>query len=539
METHPDDPITADDLTLVEAARAGDRLAFGVLYLRHHAAAWRVACVVSRFSPDAELALIEGFTRVFSALPRKPEALAAGGVSFRPYLLACVRQAALDRARSAGRADASPAPLASLAPTGELVLSSLEHHVARGALAALGERSRTALWLSDVEAMTPGEIAGLVGGRPDEITALLGQARQDLQAASHATLRDHESRAGCRFTVANLEPYQAGILDPAKGVLVRSHLDICPTCRMRLGELADGPATLAAAVPAAPLLGGETQHHWLTSAADCRPADRLLPPGLAAGAPADLPMHARHLMAAAAGVPGMVRRAGRTVRPALPVVSLVAAWVAVMLSLPQLMQPGTAPGPAGLALPAVQAYVPDYLPGTRTARPTTTTAPAPAGNDAGQGAGTELAILFDADEVAAPAAVPEPAPAPAVKLAATSATPPRSTRRPSPKVVQPAAVTPAITAAAAVIPPVASVIPAVIPAVIPTATTGPVARATTKTLKDLQRQLEQKLQAGLPPIQKPRRLDIASLRSKATEESDGRVARRQTRRRNTDHAESA
>src|SRR4051794_33130044 len=67
---HPEDATTAYDLTLLESARAGDRLAFGMLYLRHHAAAWRVACVVSRFSPDAELALIEGFTRVFSALPR-------------------------------------------------------------------------------------------------------------------------------------------------------------------------------------------------------------------------------------------------------------------------------------------------------------------------------------------------------------------------------------------------------------------------------------------------------------------------------------
>ncbi len=537
METHPDDPTTADDLTLVEAARSGDRLAFGVLYLRHHAAAWRVACVVSRFSPDAELALIEGFTRVFSALPLKAEEFPAGGVSFRPYLLACVRQAALTRARTAGRADASPAPLAGLAPNGELVLSSLEHHVARGALAALGERSRTALWLCDVEAMTPAEIAGLVGGRPDEITALLGQARQDFQAAAHATLSDHESRAGCRFTVANLDPYQAGTLDPAKGVLVRSHLDICPTCRMRLGELANGPATLAAAVPAAPLLGGETQHHWLTSADGCRPAGRLLAPGLAAAPPADLPMPARHLMALAAGVPGMARRARRTVRPALPVMSLVAAWVAVMLSLPQLMQPDTAPGPGGLALPAVQAYMPDYLlPGTVADRPTTTTSPVQAGNDAGLGTGTELALQFDADEVAAPAAAPEPASQPAVKLAATSATPRLSTRRPSPAVLHPAAVAPAITAAAAVIPPVASVIPAVIPA----PAMGPVVKATTKALREQQRQLERNLRAGLTPIQKPRRLDIASLRSStAREESDGRVARRQARRRNTGHAESA
>ena len=107
---HPDDVNTADDLTLVQAARAGDRLAFGVLYLRHHAAAWRVACVASRFSPDAELAVIEGFTRVFSALPAESEDFETGGVTFRPYLLACVRQSALDRASAAGRQDAADEP---------------------------------------------------------------------------------------------------------------------------------------------------------------------------------------------------------------------------------------------------------------------------------------------------------------------------------------------------------------------------------------------------------------------------------------------
>ena len=105
MDAHPDDVSTTDDLTLVGLARAGDRLAFGILYLRHHAAAWRVACVASRFSPDAELAVIEGFTRVFSALPADPEEFAGDSVSFRPYLLACVRQSALERARAAGRAE--------------------------------------------------------------------------------------------------------------------------------------------------------------------------------------------------------------------------------------------------------------------------------------------------------------------------------------------------------------------------------------------------------------------------------------------------
>lgn len=477
MDPNPDDMTAADDLTLLQSARAGDRLAFGVLYLRHHAAAWRVACVASRFSPDAELAVIEGFTRVFSALPQESEEFDAGRVSFRPYLLACVRQSALDRARAAGRVEAGsePAPLAGLAPDGEVVLSTLEHHVARGALAGLAERSRTALWLADVEAMTPGEIAGILGGPPEDAADLTARARVDVQAAQADALTGHEVRAGCRFTVDHLDAYEARALDPAKGVLVRSHLDVCPTCRMRLAERANAPAALAAAVPAAPLLGGETQHHWLTSAAEIRPAERLLPPGLAAapahrlpdvlrrrgragrmgrgaartprpqpgpvgvtvpsgpaGAPGwtgppgwsgsptpSLPpawtippgrvtasprperrtgrraVSAGSVLAVAGTVPALARQARSVLWPVLPAISLVVAWMAVMLALPQLMQPGTAPGPDGMALPAVQAYVPNYLPGAAPIRPTTHQsgrAGAPAGPSANA---TELA-MFDA-----------------------------------------------------------------------------------------------------------------------------------------------
>src|SRR5581483_11317626 len=256
---HPDDVTAAGDFSLVEAARHGDRLAFGVLYLRHHAAAWRIACVASRFSPDAELAVIEAFSRLFSALPEEAEEFRTGAVTLRPYVLACARQAALDRAGAAGRADGpgapAPAPLAGLGPEGEVVLSTLEHHVARGALAALPERSRTALWLFDVEAMTPAEVAGILGGSPPEIAALADSARAEVRATQQSVFGHHEVRAGCRFTVEHLDAYRAGALEPTDGLIVRSHLDRCPPCRMRHGELADAPATLAAAAGAGPGTG--------------------------------------------------------------------------------------------------------------------------------------------------------------------------------------------------------------------------------------------------------------------------------------------
>ncbi|MDQ3946252.1 MAG: hypothetical protein M3357_14080, partial [Actinomycetota bacterium] len=116
-------PHLAPDADLVARARNGDRTAFGVLYLRHHAAAWRLASATSGFSDDAELAVMAGFTDVFSALPRR------GDPSFRAHLLTCVRRAALERCRTR-RLDAAASRSGSDESRG---------HEVRAALAALPE----------------------------------------------------------------------------------------------------------------------------------------------------------------------------------------------------------------------------------------------------------------------------------------------------------------------------------------------------------------------------------------------------------------
>jgi DNA-directed RNA polymerase specialized sigma24 family protein len=580
---HPDDVNTAEDLTLVQVARAGDRLAFGVLYLRHHAAAWRVACVASRFSPDAELAVIEGFTRVFSALPAESEEFETGGVTLRPYLLACVRQAALDRASAAGRgdvADEPPTPLAGLGPDGEVVLSALEHHVARGALAALPERSRIALWLTDVEAMTPGEVAGILGGQPQELADLAAEARATMHTAQQAALGRQEVRAGCRFTVDHLDAYRAGTLDPTDGLIVRAHLTGCPPCRMRQGELSIAPAVLAGAVPAAPLLGGEAQHHWLTSVGDIRPADRLLPPVLAAGGsvpreplgrrtvtllgtaagaamiPArGLPDALRRAGRAAAGgwhsdadsidlttrsgpppdptrppgwtgspgwsgsptpslppdwtippgraarnradrrgeghgrrrparrtaaavVPALARRAGRGARSTVPAMALAVAWVLVMMALPRLMTPSTAPGPGGLALPAVQAYVPGFLPdrARQAGSGSAAAAKSRAGETvAGSGAGQSAAAENnESDRGAAESAGLDLQNGPAIGLIAAAATRPSGVNAARPRPDGPPAAAPSesVPAAAPVAAAAAPVAAAAAPVAVAAATTA-------------------------------------------------------------------
>jgi hypothetical protein len=152
-------------------------------------------------------------------------------------------------------------------------------------------------------------------------------------------------------------------LTPDDRLAVRSHLDRCPTCRMRHSELANFPAALAAAVPAAPLLGGEAQQHWLASVAAIRPADRLLPPGRAAAETGVRPAPARARDWSTGRLPILARQASRAAKPAVVPVALVVAWLAIMLAVPRLMSPATAPGPDGLALPVVQGYVPGFLPG--------------------------------------------------------------------------------------------------------------------------------------------------------------------------------
>lgn len=180
----------APDAVLVARAREGDRIAFGVLYLRHHAAAWRLASATSGFSDDAELAVMAGFTDVFPTLPR------AGEPCFRAHLLACVRRAALQRVRTRPGA-AHDAGRHSEAGT------------VRAALSSLPEPRRAVLWLTDVEVMTPNEVAGVLGLDARAVLRLAGEARARVRAT-------------------------------------------CPE------------AALASAVMPPPLLGGECQRYWLT-----------------------------------------------------------------------------------------------------------------------------------------------------------------------------------------------------------------------------------------------------------------------------------
>ncbi|MDQ1504670.1 MAG: hypothetical protein QOD57_2397 [Actinomycetota bacterium] len=254
------------DSELVLRARQGDRRSFGTLYLRHHDAAWRVACAAAGSPADAEDAVAEGFAKVFAALPRMVDR----ELAFRPYLLACVRNAAVDRHRRTKKLDLRDEVPEQASTTGdpdEIVLADLERNLVGEALRTLPERWRTVLWLTEVEGMTPTEVSAVIGIKPNAVAALSYRAREGLREAYLQAHVRAEAKADCRYTVDRLGPYVRNELAARERDKVQTHLDGCATCRRRRDELADVNASLLGAlVPVPLLLGSRTQQEWLSVA---------------------------------------------------------------------------------------------------------------------------------------------------------------------------------------------------------------------------------------------------------------------------------
>ncbi|HET9771849.1 MAG TPA: sigma-70 family RNA polymerase sigma factor [Acidimicrobiia bacterium] len=257
------------DGVLVERARSGEDAAFGLLYLRHHQAAWRVANAVTAFSPRCEDAVVEAFTRVLDSDRRRD-----GDAALRVDLLACVRQVALERGIGGGTGPTQFPAAPDRRPVGspnEVVLTDLEPLVAQ-AFRDLDEPERTALWLSDAEALTPTEVAGVMGLSRPQAAALAADGRLRLRQSLGRLF------AACGPEACRRAAFQAS--GTGTGDRVRSdlaeHVSGCPICRMRSAEAGQLATSLWSVVPCPPLLGRPCQRRWRRNRLGWR---RALPSG--------------------------------------------------------------------------------------------------------------------------------------------------------------------------------------------------------------------------------------------------------------------
>lgn len=236
------------DVELARLATEGDVGAFEELYRRHVEAAWRMALAVTNNPHDAADAVSDAFTRVFQALPDRPHA--AG--HFLPYLLAAVRNAAIDGVRRRQRA-ANPSDrpdwVSMGAEPGDELVADVDATLVARAFRSLPERWRSVLWLVEVEGFAHRDVAGLLHMTPNGVAQLAVRARAGLrQRYLQAHLGDAAVRTACRDTVGRLGAYAAGGLAPRDISKVDQHLAGCEACRSRLAQLEEVTPCLHRAV---------------------------------------------------------------------------------------------------------------------------------------------------------------------------------------------------------------------------------------------------------------------------------------------------
>lgn len=173
---------------------------FAALYAEHLPAARRAAlALVPAHAADDIVA--EAFARVLAR-----QAAGGGPGAFRPYLLAAVRNLALDWLAERRRAvPAALDPRAVRAPgAGELAVLAEERRMARRAFEALPPRHRAVLWQTEVEGRAPAELGPASGMSPNAVAALAWRARLALARAWQRERGDQERVTGAPPVLARL-----------------------------------------------------------------------------------------------------------------------------------------------------------------------------------------------------------------------------------------------------------------------------------------------------------------------------------------------
>jgi RNA polymerase sigma factor (sigma-70 family) len=225
---------TQSDAELLTNARDGDEAAFTELYVRHHAAAQRLAQGYRRLGDPDDL--VNGaFERVLAALRR------GNGPtdSFRAYLFVTLRRLAMEQARHADdeSLDEVPEPVAAVA--GDPELAGTEREIIAQAFESLPGPWQTVLWQTAVEGKQPKDFAGTMGMTPNAAAALAYRARERLRQAYLQAHLQHDAPGSCEPHRSRLGGYIRGGLSWRQERATRDHLTQCEPCSSLVDELSD------------------------------------------------------------------------------------------------------------------------------------------------------------------------------------------------------------------------------------------------------------------------------------------------------------
>ncbi|WP_157007859.1 sigma-70 family RNA polymerase sigma factor [Agromyces laixinhei] len=253
------------DAALIERTRTGDRSAYGELWQRHSASARTVARSYSSLDPDDLVA--ESFTKIYSTI------LAGGGPTgaFRPYLFTTIRNTAAGWGRA--RHETTLETLESFedpATSESATLDALDRSATAQAFRALPTRWQEVLWYSEVENMTPQQIAPLLGMSANSTAALAYRAREGLrQSWIRVHLRNPANSPECQWSIDRLGTYTRGKLRARETSRLEAHLDDCARCTIVAAEAREVGSRLALVLlPLTAGIGGATAYSaWLSQGA--------------------------------------------------------------------------------------------------------------------------------------------------------------------------------------------------------------------------------------------------------------------------------
>lgn len=241
--TAPAPPEVADG-ALIERVRHGDRTAYGVLYERHAPGARRFARSLGANDADADDVVAEVFAAVLSALERGKGP--AG--SFAPYLMSSIRHECYRTSRRGARESTDrfgPVDADETRVQHDPYDGLDEAAVVRVAFESLPDHLREVLWRTEVDELSPTELADGDGGSPHAVAMMALRARRALGSAylnQHlvAERQQREISSECRDARPHLANYVRGALSERRRRRVRQHLDECSACeeaRQGLGRM--------------------------------------------------------------------------------------------------------------------------------------------------------------------------------------------------------------------------------------------------------------------------------------------------------------
>ncbi len=258
----------ASDEELVAAAKGGDRAALGQLLERHQGRVFRFGMRMCRAEEDAKEILQE---TLIAAARTLPEFRGASSVSTWLYTIArsfCIKQRrrskfapesvesldAGEPARAVVQVE-DPARRPDELLEGRRLQAALDQ-----AIGSLDPGYREVLVLRDVEGLSAGEVAEVLGLSVEAVKSRLHRARVAVRERIAPELipapAAAEPRPGCRDVVVAFSQHLEGEIDSNLCAELEQHLQGCPACQSRCDSLR---ATLrlcrnAAAAPVPPAI---------------------------------------------------------------------------------------------------------------------------------------------------------------------------------------------------------------------------------------------------------------------------------------------